>query len=128
MPAMFDPLGRKRRSQLLRKYATLTPNGDPVRCRPVALPGSRPQQQQRHQQSYKIIFTSEQKAVAFAQATYDKVYESTKQYPYLCEHPSTDGSLHWHLTSKYKSNAERKQMRLLYFELQRKQYRKEADS
>jgi hypothetical protein len=94
---MFDPLGRKRRGQILRKYATLTSNGEPARCRP---PSPHPSRQD------KVIFASEQKAVACAQALADTVYESHPLYPYLC-----DRDLHWHLTSQYKSNAERKQMR-----------------
>lgn len=106
---MFDPLGRRRRGQILRKYAILTSNGEPARCRP---PNLHPARQD------KVIFASEQKAVACAQALADKVYESRPLYPYLCDIDTNN--LHWHLTSQYKSNAERRQMRVRLFKLQGK--------
>jgi hypothetical protein len=120
MPNMFDPLGRKRRSQLLRKYATLTPNGEPARCTANASTNPHPSRQE------KVIFASEQKAVACAQALSSHVYESHPLYPYLCTEDTND--LHWHLTSRYKSNADRRRMRVQYTELQGKPHRKETSS
>lgn len=114
MPRPFDPLGRKERARLLAKYAETNSSGTPIRCRPTNHPSTDGRQD-------KIVFRTERKAVAFAQAMLERVYESTKQYPYLCdrttrEHPL---GLHWHLTTRQKSASERRQMRTLFEELSR---------
>lgn len=106
MTRPFDPLGRKQRAQILRKYAETTPNGTPIKCHPTKEASTADSRQP------KIIFKTEERAVSCAQALYDNVYESTRLYPYPCDR--TPDCCHWHLTSRYKSNSDRKKMRAAF--------------